>query len=66
MAKELWGKVQASIGDLPAKQRLVLELRVFHDLTFKEIAPLAGCTVVSAMVNYHHAVKRIRHLVKAG
>ncbi len=66
VAKELWRKVQASIGDLPAKQRLVLELRVFHDLTFKEIAPLAGCTEDSAKVNYHHAVKRIRHLVKPG
>lgn len=64
VAAELWGKVEKRLAELPPKQRAVLELRVFHDLSFKEIAPLAGCSEDSAKVNYLHAVKRLRDVLK--
>ena len=60
VAAEVWRKVSARLDDLPPKQRLALELRIFHDLSFDEIAVIAGFSVQSAKANYHHAVKRLR------
>lgn len=64
VAADLWRKVEKRLAELPPKQRLVLELRVFHDLSFKEIAPLADCSEDSAKVNYSHAVKRLRDVIQ--
>lgn len=61
---DLWRKVEKRLADLPPKQRAVLELRIFHDLSFKEIAPLAGCSEDSAKMNYSHAVQRLRDVLK--
>jgi RNA polymerase sigma-70 factor (ECF subfamily) len=63
VAAELWNKVNARLADLPPKQRLVVELRVFHDLSFEEIGALVDSSEESAKVNYHHAVKRLRTLL---
>ena len=62
---ELWRKVSARLDDLPPKQRLALELRIFHDLTFEEVASIAGFSVESAKANFHHALKRLRGLLPA-
>jgi RNA polymerase sigma-70 factor, ECF subfamily len=52
-----------AIAELPPKQRMVLELRVYDELPFREVAELAGCSENSAKVNFHHAVKRLRALI---
>ncbi len=56
-------QLRAAIAKLPPKQKLVLELRVFDDLAFKEVAELAECTENTAKVNFHHAVKKLRELM---
>ncbi len=56
-------RLRAAIGKLPPKQKLVLELRVFDDLSFKEVAELADCSENTAKVNFHYAVKRLRELL---
>lgn len=56
-------QLRAAIEQLPPKQRLVLELRVFDDLSFKEVAELADCTENTAKVNFHYAVKRLRDIL---
>jgi RNA polymerase sigma-70 factor (ECF subfamily) len=56
-------RLRAAIARLPPKQKLVLELRVFDDLSFKEVAELADCTENTAKVNFHHAVKRLREIL---
>jgi RNA polymerase sigma-70 factor (ECF subfamily) len=65
VAAELWRKVSARLDDLPPKQRLALELRIFHDLSFEEVAAVAGFSIESAKANFHHAVKRLRGLLPA-
>ncbi len=57
---EEYGQLREAISELPPKQRLVLELRVFEELSFKEVAAAAGCTENAAKVNFHHAVNRLR------
>jgi RNA polymerase sigma-70 factor, ECF subfamily len=56
-------RLRAAIAELPPKQKLVLELRVFDDLSFKEVAELAECTENTAKVNFHYAVKRLRDIL---
>ncbi len=56
-------RLRAAIEKLPPKQKLVLELRVFDDLAFKEVAELADCTENTAKVNFHYAVKKLRELL---
>jgi RNA polymerase sigma-70 factor (ECF subfamily) len=63
VAAEVWKKVQAKLEQLPPKQRLVLELRLFHELSFKEVAAIVDSSEDSAKVNFHHAVKRLRALL---
>lgn len=54
---------QAALSDavdrLPPKQRQTLELRVFGEMSFREIAEAMGCTENAAKVNYHYAVKNL-------
>jgi RNA polymerase sigma-70 factor (ECF subfamily) len=56
-------QLRAAIAQLPPKQKLVLELRVFDDLSFKEVAELAECSENTAKVNFHYAVKRLREIL---
>ena len=56
-------RLRAAIALLPPKQKLVLELRVFDDLSFKEVAELAECSENTAKVNFHYAVKRLRDIL---
>jgi RNA polymerase sigma-70 factor (ECF subfamily) len=55
--------LRAAIEQLPPKQKLVLELRVFDDLSFKEVAELADCSENTAKVSFHYAVKKLRAIL---
>jgi RNA polymerase sigma-70 factor (ECF subfamily) len=55
--------LRAAIAQLPTKQKLVLELRVFDDLSFKEVAELADCSENTAKVSFHYAVKKLREIL---
>ncbi len=59
-AREARAKLGAALATLPPKQRLVVELRLVHEMSFKAVAAIADCTEESARANYHHAVKRLR------
>lgn len=58
-------RLRAAVEQLPPKQKLVLELRVFDDLSFKEVAELAECSENTAKVNFHYAVKKLRDILGA-
>jgi RNA polymerase sigma-70 factor (ECF subfamily) len=63
VAAERGATLRAAVAQLPPKQRLVLELRVFDDLPFREVAALADCTENAAKVSFHYAVKKLRELL---
>jgi RNA polymerase sigma-70 factor (ECF subfamily) len=63
MIGEEGARLRGAIAQLPPKQKLVLELRVFDDLSFKEVAELADCTENTAKVNFHYAVRRLRDIL---
>ncbi len=63
------GLIHASVGEalqeevnkLPHKQKTALVLRIYEDLSFKEIAQIMNCPYDTAKANYRHALLRLRH-----
>ncbi len=64
VAAEIWRKVGARLEGLPPMQRLVVELRVFHDLSFKEVAAITDSSEDSAKANFHYGVKSLRDVLR--
>jgi len=52
------------IKKLPAKQQMVIMLRSFQELSYKEISNIMNITVNSAKVNYSHAVKNLKDILE--
>ena len=69
-ASESLGQAQTSellrqaVETLPPKQRLVVELRVQEGLSFREVADATATSEDSAKANFHHALKRLRALLR--
>ena len=38
----------------------------YQGLSYEEIGGIVGCSAVSAKVNYHHAVKKLRGMLAGG
>lgn len=53
-------RIREEVDRLPDKQRTALQLRVFEDLSFKEIAQIMGCPYDTAKANYRHALMKLR------
>lgn len=60
VAAEEAAALRRAIATLPPKQKMVLELRVYDELSFREVAALCDCTENAAKVSFHFAVKRLR------
>lgn len=66
LEREQTSKVlQATIEKLPEKQRIALHLRIFEDMSFKEVAAAMECPFDTAKANFRHAVLNLRKILKA-
>jgi RNA polymerase sigma-70 factor, ECF subfamily len=61
--REARRKLTAAVERLPTKQRQVVELRLVHEMSFRDIAEIVRSTEESAKANYQHAVKKLREWV---
>jgi RNA polymerase sigma-70 factor, ECF subfamily len=52
--------LRAAVRELPTKQRMTLELRIYEDLSFREIAAALEISEGAAKVNFHYAVRKLR------
>lgn len=52
--------LKAEINELPEKQKQALVLRVYEDLSFKEIAEIMNSPYDTAKANYRHALMKLR------
>ena len=57
---QLW----ASVDRLPPRQKEVLVLRIREGFSFEETARIMGCTTGSAKASYHHAISKIKDVIK--
>jgi RNA polymerase sigma-70 factor, ECF subfamily len=60
IALDVRGILQTEIEKLPARQKTALELRIFEDLSFKEIAEIMACPYDTAKANYRHALLKLK------
>jgi RNA polymerase sigma-70 factor (ECF subfamily) len=51
------------VQQLSPQQRVVVQLRIYEDLSFAEVAGVMECTENNAKVHFHHAIKKLRHLL---
>ena len=58
--RQLAQQVRDLVEQLPEKQRQALELRVYKDLSFKEVADGMDCPYDTAKANYRHGLLKIR------
>jgi RNA polymerase sigma-70 factor (ECF subfamily) len=52
--------LQEAVARLPGRQRRIVELRVYQELPFSQIATALATTPNAAKVSYHHAVKKLK------
>ncbi|MBL7689106.1 MAG: sigma-70 family RNA polymerase sigma factor [Bdellovibrionaceae bacterium] len=58
-------RLRTEIDQLPERQRVAITLRVFEDLSFKEIAQIMNCPYDTAKANYRHALLKLRETFEA-
>jgi RNA polymerase sigma-70 factor (ECF subfamily) len=63
-AGEAEDRVREGLARLPRLQREVFLLRAQQGSDYEEIAAVLGTTPGAARVHYHHAVKRLKELVR--
>lgn len=60
MAGDVRSVIQREVDKLPERQRTALNLRIFEDLSFKEIADIMQCPYDTAKANYRHALLKLK------
>lgn len=56
-------RVERAMAELPEKQRLAVSLRIYQDLSHREIAGVLGSSEGAARVNYHLGIKRLKEML---
>lgn len=64
-AGQLAAALRGAVSHLPTKQRMTLELRVYEDLSFREIGESLGTSEGAAKVNFHYAIRALRSRIGA-
>ena len=56
-------RVERALTELPEKQRLAVSLRIYQDMSHREISEVLGSSEGAARVNYHLGIKRLKELL---
>ncbi|HVA99631.1 MAG TPA: RNA polymerase sigma factor, partial [Bacteroidia bacterium] len=62
--EEIQLKLQNAILTLPTKQRIVFNMKYFDNIKYEEMSKILDTSVGSLKASYHHAVKKIEHIIK--
>ena len=57
------GRIRILLEDLPEKQKQAVTLRIFEEMSFREIGAIIGSSEGAARVNYHHGIRRLREML---
>ena len=64
IVKESRTRLRQALAGLPEKQRITLLLRIQENKKFEEIADIMKCSVGTSKANYHHAVQKLKAIMK--
>lgn len=62
-ARERHVRVRAALASLPEQQRQVIELHLFEDTPYDEIAQIVGASVAAVRVRAHRGYERLRQIL---
>ena len=62
--EELKQRVMQFMQSLPEQQRVAFELRFYRQLSFEEIAEVAGRGVPTVKTNYREAIRKLRRIAE--
>jgi RNA polymerase sigma-70 factor (ECF subfamily) len=57
--------IKKFVDELPDRQKTALVLRIYEDLSFKEIAEIMDCPYDTAKANYRHALLKLKSDLEA-
>jgi RNA polymerase sigma-70 factor (ECF subfamily) len=57
--------LRAAIERLPPRQKLAIELRIFEDMSFQEVADAMECPFDTAKANFRHALMNLKKILGA-
>jgi RNA polymerase sigma-70 factor (ECF subfamily) len=60
LAREDGAALRRLVERLPTKQRMTVELRIYEDLPFRDVAAALETTEGAAKVNFHYAIRKLR------
>lgn len=60
-ARDLLREVERFVNALPAKQRIALILRKYHEMSYEDIAANLKCSEAAARANVHEALRKLRN-----
>ena len=55
--------VEQALRSLPPKQREIIHLKVYEDMTFQQIGQTLGLSINTAASRYRYALEKLRHLL---
>ena len=58
--RDLQELVAKEMGNLPERQKTALQLRIFEDMSFQEIAEIMECPYDTAKANYRHGLMKMK------
>jgi RNA polymerase sigma-70 factor (ECF subfamily) len=58
--------IRRAVSKLPDRQRMTLLLRVYEELSYREISEVMGCPTGTAKANFFFALKNLRKLLERG
>jgi RNA polymerase sigma-70 factor (ECF subfamily) len=62
--EETLAVLKAAIEKLPPRQRLAIELRIFEDLSFQDVAISMECPFDTAKANFRHALMNLKKILE--
>jgi len=64
ITEQIYSDVKNLVQYLPSEQREVLEMRIYDDVSFKDIAEITGVSINTALGRMRYALINIRKLIK--
>ena len=66
LEEEQKARLKEMLERLPAKQKLALVLRIYQEMSYKEIARVVNCAEGTVKANIFHALHKLREMWKEG
>ena len=64
ITEQIYAEVQQLIKLLPDEQREVLEMRIYQDISFKDISAITGVSINTALGRMRYALINLRKIIK--